>query len=136
MHGPESELWSRTSEDRAMSHSAQMSHGYMPGTCVLGLMVIMLCHDAMLLQCRCMEITEKGYTAIARGCQKLQVLRMYACAHVNDATLKACGQLLPDLRVIDICGAHLVTDNGAQVSFGCSVKHAVLTVPTVLFCIL
>jgi len=87
-------------------------------------MVFMLCHDAILLQCRCMEITEKGYTATASGCQKLQVLRMYACAHVNDATLKACGELLLDLRVIDICGAHLVTDNGAQVSSGCSVKSA------------
>ena len=63
-----------------------------------------------------MDITEKGYTAVARGCQRLQVLRMYACAHVNDAALKACGELLPELRVIDICGAHLVTDNGAQVS--------------------
>lgn len=71
-----------------------------------------------------MEVTEKGYTAIAAGCQKLQVLRMYACANVNDATLKACGELLPDLRVIDICGAHLVTDNGAQVSSGCSVTYA------------
>lgn len=98
--------------------------GYMLGTSVHGLMVIMVCHDLMLLQCRCMEITEKGYTAIAAGCPKLQVLRMYACAHVNDATLQACGQLLPDLRVIDICGAHLVTDNGAQVSSGCSVKIA------------
>ncbi len=98
--------------------------GYMPGTSVHGPMVIMVCHNAMLLQCRCMEITEKGYTAIASSCQKLQVLRMYACAHVNDATLKACGELLPDLRVIDICGAHLVTDNGAQVSSGCSVKYA------------
>ena len=97
--------------------------GYMPGTIVHGLMVIMQCHDAILLQCRCMEITEKGYTAIASGCQGLQVLRMYACAHVNDATLRACGELLPDLRVIDICGAHLVTDNGAQVSSGCSVKY-------------
>lgn len=74
-----------------------------------------------------MEITEKGYTAIASGCQRLQILRMYACAHVNDATLRACGQLLPDLRIIDICGAHLVTDNGAQVSPGCSVNYAPLS---------
>ena len=71
-----------------------------------------------------MEITENGYTAIASGCQKLQVLRMYACAHVNDATLRACGELLLDLRIIDICGAHLVTDSGAQVSSGYSVKCA------------
>lgn len=68
---------------------------------------------------RCMEVTEKGYTAIAAGCQRLQVLRMYACAHVNDATLTACGQLLPDLRIIDICGAHLVTDSGAQALAKC-----------------
>lgn len=95
-------------------------------------MVILLCHDAILLQCRCMEVTEKGYTAIAAGCQRLQVLRMYACAHVNDATLTACGQLLPDLRIIDICGAHLVTDSGAQVSSGCSVIYALCPYCTVL----
>lgn len=96
-----------------------------------------------------MDITEKGYTAVARGCRRLQVLRMYACAHVNDAALKACGQLLPDLRVIDICGAHLVTDDGAQVSCQCHVastasvicacwvlfRHAVQSVGHVMFSI-
>ena len=66
--------------------------------------------------CRCVEITEKGYIALAEGCRGLQVLRMYACAHVTDALLQACGQLLPDLRLIDICGAHQVTDSGAKVS--------------------
>lgn len=64
-----------------------------------------------------MEVTEKGYIAVAKGCPQLQVLRMYACAHVSNAALQACGELLHDLRVIDICGAHLVTDDGAKVSF-------------------
>ena len=63
-----------------------------------------------------MEVTAKGYIAIATGCRQLQTLRMYACANVNDAVLQACGQLLPELRLLDICGAHMVTDDGAKVS--------------------
>ena len=63
-----------------------------------------------------MGVTEKGYIAVAQGCPQLQTLRMYACAHVNNAVLQACGKLLPELTVIDICGAHTVTDDGAKVS--------------------
>ena len=63
-----------------------------------------------------MEVTEKGYVMLARCCCKIQVLRMYACAGVNDAVLKACGRFLQQLTVIDACGAHLLTDQGAQVS--------------------
>lgn len=64
-----------------------------------------------------MEVTEKGYMMLARCCRKIQVLRMYACAGVNDAVLKACGQFLQQLTIIDACGAHLLTDQGVQVSF-------------------
>lgn len=63
-----------------------------------------------------MDVTEEGYIAVATGCRQLQTLRMYACAHVNNAVLQACGELLPGLRVLDICGAHMVTDDGAKVS--------------------
>lgn len=63
-----------------------------------------------------MDVTSKGYIAVATGCRQLQTLRMYACAHVDNAVLQACGELLPELRVIDICGAHMATDDGAQVS--------------------
>ena len=63
-----------------------------------------------------MDVTEKGYVMLARCCRKIQVLRMYACAGVNDAVLKACGQFLQQLTVIDTCGAHLLTDAGAKVS--------------------
>lgn len=63
-----------------------------------------------------MEVTEKGYISVAKGCPQLQTLRLYACAHVTNAVLQACGELLPELRVIDICGAHMVTDQGAKVS--------------------
>lgn len=66
----------------------------------------------------------KGYIAIATGCRQLQTLRMYACANVNDAVLQACGQLLPELRVLDICGAHMATDEGAKVSPGFNFLHA------------
>ena len=69
-----------------------------------------------------MEVTEKGYVALAQGCSRLQVLRMYACAHVNDTVLRACGEFLPELNVIDICGAHLVTDSGAKVSMQCMMR--------------
>lgn len=65
---------------------------------------------------RCMKVTAKGYIAVAQGCRQLQTLRMYACANVNDAVLQACGELLPELRVLDVCGAHMVTDDGAKVS--------------------
>ncbi|KAL3141416.1 hypothetical protein ABBQ32_004985 [Trebouxia sp. C0010 RCD-2024] len=68
---------------------------------------------------RCMEVTVKGYIAIATGCRQLQTLRMYACANVNDAVLQACGQLLPELRVLDICGAHMATDEGAKALARC-----------------
>lgn len=63
-----------------------------------------------------MDVTSKGYIAVVTGCQQLQTLRMYACSHVDNAVLQACGELLPELRVIDICGAHMVTDDGAKVS--------------------
>ena len=63
-----------------------------------------------------MEVTARGYIAVATGCRQLQTLRMYACAHVDNALLQACGELLPELRVIDVCGAHMVTDDGAKVS--------------------
>lgn len=62
-----------------------------------------------------MEVTAKGYIAVATGCRQLQTLRMYACAHVDNAVLQACGEMLPELRVFDICGAHMVTDDGAKV---------------------
>lgn len=65
---------------------------------------------------RCMDVTEKGYVMLATCCRKLQVFRMYACAGVNDAVFKACGQSLPQLRIIDACGAHLLTDAGVQVN--------------------
>lgn len=63
-----------------------------------------------------MEVTEKGYVMLARCCRKIQFLRTYACAGVTDAVLKACGQFLPELKVVDTCGAHLLTDLGVQVS--------------------
>ena len=62
-----------------------------------------------------MDVTSKGYIAVATGCRQLQSLRMYACAHVDNPVLQACGEQLPELRVIDICGAHMVTDDGVKV---------------------
>lgn len=79
-----------------------------------------------------MEVTAKGYIAIATGCRQLQTLCMYACAHVNDAVLQACGQLLPELRVLDICGAHMVTDEGVKVSLGIEFLHACLMSRTII----
>ena len=79
-----------------------------------------------------MEVTEKGYVKLATYCRKLQVLRMYACAGVNDAVFKACGQYLPHLTNVDACGAHLLTDAGVQVTHKhvlfahCSMPHIVV----------
>ena len=52
---------------------------------------------------------------MAAGCPGLQVLRMYACSGVKDATLQALGAHARQLQVVDLCGAQLLTDAGLQV---------------------
>ena len=57
---------------------------------------------------RCLAVTPGGYAELARRCPQLEELRAYACAAVDDAALEALAAL-PRLRLLDICGAHLVT---------------------------
>ena len=64
---------------------------------------------------RCMKVTEVGHTVLAQGCPHIQQLRLYGCKPVTDRSLAAFGGCLPDLRLIDLCGAELVTDAGLQV---------------------
>ena len=66
------------------------------------------CSQRLLLWPRCLGVTPGGYAELARHCAGLQELRAYACAAVDDAALEALAAL-PQLRLLDICGAHLVT---------------------------
>ncbi len=63
---------------------------------------------------RCLAVTPAGYAQLSRHCAQLRELRAYACAPVDDSVLEALAAL-PELRLLDICGAHLVTGvHGSQ----------------------
>jgi len=56
----------------------------------------------------CLAVSPTGYAELARHCGNLRELRAYACAGVDDSVLEALAALR-ELRLLDICGAHLVT---------------------------
>ncbi|KAK9826084.1 hypothetical protein WJX81_000531 [Elliptochloris bilobata] len=62
---------------------------------------------------RCLAVTPAGYAELARHSPQLRELRAYACAAVNDTVLEVFS-VLSELRLLDLCGAHLVTDAGIQ----------------------
>ena len=43
--------------------------------------------------CRCVLVTDVGYTAVAQSCPQLRELRLYACGAVTDAALQHFAEL-------------------------------------------
>lgn len=82
---------------------------------VVGCLPALTMKGASCTACRCLNVTDAGYAAVAAGCPGLQVLRMYACSGLKDATLQALGAHARQLQVVDLCGAQLLTDAGLQV---------------------
>ena len=70
-------------------------------------------------------MTETGHVALAEGCPLLQQLRLYGCKPVTDTSLAAFA-CLSHLRLLDLCGAELVTDSGLKVKT-CNNLRAVIT---------
>ena len=61
-----------------------------------------------------MRVTEAGHVSLAQGCPLLQQLRLYGCKPVTDTSLAAFARL-SHLRLVDLCGAELITDRGLKV---------------------
>ena len=56
---------------------------------------------------RCTRLGDTAYTALAKHCPNIEVLRMYA-SMPSALAIQGCGAL-SHLRVIDLCGAHAAT---------------------------
>lgn len=61
-----------------------------------------------------MQVSDAGYTSLAKHCPQLGELRMYACSGITDVSVKAFASL-HQLQLIDLCGAALITDVALEV---------------------
>ena len=59
--------------------------------------------------CRCLKVTDRGFSSVAKWCKGLQELRVYACSALTDHTLVKLGANVSSLKVLDCCGANALT---------------------------
>jgi len=62
---------------------------------------------------RCVKLSDDGLVHITGSCLDLQVLNLYAISTFTDRSLGSIGRL-KHLRVLDMCGMHLLTDEGLR----------------------
>ena len=62
-------------------------------------------HGHMQIQsavCRCLKVTDRGFSSVAKWCKGLQELRMYACSALTDQTLTKLGTSVSDLKGVGL----------------------------------
>ena len=62
---------------------------------------------------RCVRLTDDGLLHVAKNCLELRELVLYAVSTFTDRSLGELGSL-QHLRFLDLCGAHLLTDDGLR----------------------
>lgn len=67
---------------------------------------------------RCPKITDDGLKRIAQRCNRIVDLNLYAVSTFTDKSLASFG-CLAHLRALDLCGAHLITDEGLACLANC-----------------
>ncbi len=74
---------------------------------------------------RCTRLGDTAYTALAKHCPNIEVLRMYA-SMPSALAIQGCGAL-SHLRVIDLCGAHAATGITCFVDFAAELTLSLFT---------
>ncbi|KAI5059210.1 hypothetical protein GOP47_0025529 [Adiantum capillus-veneris] len=60
---------------------------------------------------RCLNLTDDGLSRLLESCRSIQVLYLYAVSSLTDKSYAKLAHL-KDLRVLDLCGAQHLTDDG------------------------
>lgn len=68
----------------------------------------------------CRKLTDKGLSAVAKGCRELRILHLAGCRFVTDSILKALSENCRNLEELGLQGCTSITDNGLiNLASGC-----------------
>lgn len=65
---------------------------------------------------RCLKLTDEGLAQLLENCPNIEVLYLYAISSFTDKSYTKLSNLR-DLKVLDLCGAQNLTDNGVSQGF-------------------
>ncbi|ERE68333.1 F-box/LRR-repeat protein 20 [Cricetulus griseus] len=70
--------------------------------------------DAILEVARCSQLTDVGFTTLARNCHELEKMDLEECVQITDSTLIQLSIHCPRLQVLSLSHCELITDDGIR----------------------
>nr|XP_014345653.1 PREDICTED: F-box/LRR-repeat protein 20 [Latimeria chalumnae] len=63
---------------------------------------------------RCSQLTDNGFTTLARNCHELEKMDLEECVQITDATLVQLSLYCPRIQVLSLSHCELLTDEGIR----------------------